>query len=315
MPRLLLSLAVLLSFAFAAVAQIPGVRVDLYPRSLVTANGTVDVRMVILAELDAELPADLVSGVQLQVKVDDNPGPAVRQAGKGGAVAVTANTRIERVLQFPAATFLTNVELQQTATVSLAWEGMPGANCTFRIAPDPSRVRFEALDLAKTQVVLVTDYGEMLLQFRPDKAPRHVESFVKLSLQGFFDRTKFHRVISDFMLQGGCPLTKDDGKIAEWGQGGPGYTLNAEFNDLRHLRGTLAAARRGNDYNSAGSGFYICHKDAPQLDGGYTVFGNLVQGADTLDRIARVPVGGPTNSLPLQPVVLYQAIVLPVLKK
>lgn len=315
MPRLLLSLAVLLSFVFAAVAQIPGVRVDLYPRSLVTANGTVDVRMVILAELDAELPADLVSGVQLLVKVDDNPGPAVRQPGKGGPVAVAANTRIERVLRFPVATFLTNVELKEMATVSLAWDGVAGANCTFRVAPDPTRVRFEALDLAKTQVVLVTDYGELTLQFRPDKAPRHVESFVKLSLQGFFDGTKFHRVIGDFMIQGGCPLTKDDSKIAEWGSGGPGYTLNAEFNDLRHLRGALAAARRGNDYNSAGSGFYICHKDAPQLDGGYTVFGNLVQGADTLDRIARVPVGGPTKSLPIQPVVLHQAIVLPVLQK
>lgn len=311
-----LAVAVVLCFALAtAAAQIPGVRVDLFPRSLVTANGTVEVRMVIRTDLDAVVPADLINGVQLLVTVDDQKGPAVRRPGKGEPVTLLADTRIDRVLSFPAANFLTNVEIKEVATVSLAWEGIPGANCTFRIAPDPSRVDFTKLDLGKTQVVLVTDYGELLLSFRPDKAPKHVESFVKLSLQGFYDGTKFHRVISDFMIQGGCPLTKDDNRVAEWGTGGPGYTLPAEFNDLRHLRGALAAARRGNDYNSASSGFYICHKDAPQLDGGYTVFGNLARGVDTLDRIANVPTGGPTKSLPLQPVVIHQAVVLPVLQK
>lgn len=315
MHRLLLPLTAVLFALFAAAQEIPGVRVELYARSLVTSAGAVDLRMVIRADLDAELPADLVSGVRFQVTCDDAKLPLVAQAGKGGPVAVAAGTRIERQLKFPVGRFLPPNGIDAMATVTLAWDGIAGANCVFRVAPDPQKVQFEALDLGKTQVVLVTDYGELVLGFRPDKAPNHVESFVKLSLAGFYDGTKFHRVISDFMIQGGCPLTKDDGKVAEWGTGGPSYRLNAEFNDLRHVRGALAAARLPSDFNSAGSGFYVVQKDAPQLDGSYTVFGHLVQGADTLDRIARVPVGGPNNSLPMQSVVLHQAIVLPVKKK
>ncbi|MBL8754410.1 MAG: peptidylprolyl isomerase [Planctomycetes bacterium] len=188
---------------------------------------------------------------------------------------------------------------------------MAGTSFVFKIAPDTRAVKLEDLDLNKTQVVLVTNYGEMRLSFRPDKAPKHVENFVKLSLQGFYDGTKFHRVIRNFMIQGGCPNTKDDSKPETWGSGGPGYTINAEFNDLRHLRGTLSMARTS-DPNSGGSGFFIVHKESPHLDKNYTAFGNLEEGADVLDRIAETPV---FNDKPFTPVIVHSVVVLAVKKQ
>jgi peptidyl-prolyl cis-trans isomerase B (cyclophilin B) len=189
----------------------------------------------------------------------------------------------------------------------------PSAACELEVAPDPAHVDLAALDLAKTQVVLATNHGDLRLSFRPDKAKGHVENFVKLCLQGFYDGTKFHRVVRGFMVQGGCPFTKDEAAQEKWGSGGPGYAIPAEFNDLRHLRGTLSMARTS-DPNSAGSGFFLCHREAAHLDRKYTAFGNLVAGADVLDRIAETPVGGPTRELPIAPVELIAAIVLPVKK-
>ncbi|MBX3461809.1 MAG: peptidylprolyl isomerase [Planctomycetes bacterium] len=190
---------------------------------------------------------------------------------------------------------------------------MAGVNCVVRIAPDASKIDLAVLDLARTQVVLLTNYGEMTLSFRPDKAPRHVENFLKLCKQGFYDGTKFHRVIRNFMIQGGDPNTKDDSKPETWGQGGPGWTVDAEFNDLRHVRGTLSMAR-SSDPNSAGSQFFLVHKDSAHLDNQYTAFGNLEKGADVLDAIAGVRCGGPQNSTPVQPVVLLGTVILPAKK-
>ena len=98
------------------------------------------------------------------------------------------------------------------------------------------------------------------------------------------------------------------------GMGDPGYKVNAEFNDIKHVRGVLSMAR-SQDFNSAGSQFYIVHKDSTHLDNKYTAFGNLEKGADVLDAIANVAVGGPQRSTPMEPVVLYQAIILPVNKQ
>ncbi|MEZ6005957.1 MAG: peptidylprolyl isomerase [Planctomycetota bacterium] len=137
------------------------------------------------------------------------------------------------------------------------------------------------------RVVLKTTAGDMTLAFRPDKAPGHVENFLKLAREGFYTGTRFHRVIPGFMIQGGDPNTRDDGK-GPWGTGGPGYQIKAEFNDLPHKRGVLSMARSQNP-DSAGSQFFICHGDARGLDGQYTVFGMLVEGEDTLDEIAGAP--------------------------
>ena len=123
----------------------------------------------------------------------------------------------------------------------------------------------------------------MEAELYPEVAPKTVENFVKLINEKFYDGLIFHRVISGFMIQGGCPNGT--------GMGGPGYTIDGEFtsngfkNDLKHERGILSMAR-AMDPNSAGSQFFIMHQDSPHLDGQYASFGKLTDGFDTLDEIA-----------------------------
>lgn len=144
--------------------------------------------------------------------------------------------------------------------------------------------------------------GEIVLEFYPDKAPNHVRNFKYLADTGYYDGTKFHRVIKGFMIQGGDPNSKD-ADPANDGQGGPGWTLNQEFNPTPHVKGILSMART-NDPNSAGSQFFICHGDPRNLDNQYTVFGNTIKGLDVVDKIANTAVGGPQRSTPESPVVV-----------
>jgi peptidyl-prolyl cis-trans isomerase B (cyclophilin B) len=144
--------------------------------------------------------------------------------------------------------------------------------------------------------VIKTSEGEMVLEFYPDIAPNHVANFKKLARSGFYDGTCFHRVIPGFMIQGGDPNTKNDSAKDTWGLGGPGYTINAEFNSKHHARGILSMARTS-DPNSAGSQFFICQADCGQLDGQYTVFGNLIKGGDVLDKIATTPTEDPNRPI------------------
>ncbi|MFT4648162.1 MAG: peptidyl-prolyl cis-trans isomerase B (cyclophilin B) [Planctomycetota bacterium] len=139
-------------------------------------------------------------------------------------------------------------------------------------------------DLTGTRVLVKTDAGDMTIEFLHDKAPGHVANFVKLAREGFYDGTRFHRVIPGFMIQGGDPNTKE-GPRASWGTGGPGYQIKAEFNDVHHERGIFSMAR-SQDPDSAGSQFFLCHGDADFLDGQYTAFAQLVDGLETLDAIA-----------------------------
>jgi len=136
--------------------------------------------------------------------------------------------------------------------------------------------------------IITTTEGDMVAEFWPDVAPGHVENFKKLAQKGFYDGTAFHRVIKDFMIQGGDPLTKDASKERSWGTGGPGYQIKAEFNDKAHTRGVLSMAR-SNDPHSAGSQFFICHGDPRFLDKQYTAFGILIKGDDVLEKIATTP--------------------------
>jgi len=140
--------------------------------------------------------------------------------------------------------------------------------------------------------VIKTTEGEIVLELWPDVAPGHVENFKKLANQGFYDGTCFHRVIRDFMVQGGDPLTKDLKMEARWGTGGPGYTIKAEFNDRPHNRGVISMAR-SNDPHSAGSQFFICHGNPRFLDHNYTAFGKLIKGDDVLEKIATTPTHPP----------------------
>jgi len=166
--------------------------------------------------------------------------------------------------------------------------------------------------LADSNIVaeLETSAGTMVLGFYPDKAPNHVKNFADLARKGFYDGTLFHRVINHFMIQGGDPNTKDPAKTAMWGAGGPGYKINNEFNDTKHVRGTLSMARSGGDVNSAGSQFFICHAVAPHLDHQYTAFGELLKGYDVLDKIATAPPV-PGTDRPKDPVKLIKVTIRP----
>lgn len=133
----------------------------------------------------------------------------------------------------------------------------------------------------------------------PDVAPNTVNNFLSLVNKGFYDGLIFHRVIEGFMIQGGCP----DGN----GMGGPGYTIKGEFtrnrfkNDLRHTKGVLSMARTMIP-DSAGSQFFIMHKDSPHLDGDYAAFGKVIEGMDVVDRIAEVDTD--YNDRPIVPQVM-----------
>ncbi|HEX9188899.1 MAG TPA: peptidylprolyl isomerase, partial [Vicinamibacteria bacterium] len=116
------------------------------------------------------------------------------------------------------------------------------------------------------RAVIETKFGEIELEFLPDVAPGHVKNFLELARKGFYDGTTFHRVIPGFMIQGGCPNTKDaKGSKSGHGTGGPGYTIKAEFSATRHERGVVSMAR-AQDPNSAGSQFFVCVSDATFLD-------------------------------------------------
>jgi peptidyl-prolyl cis-trans isomerase B (cyclophilin B) len=156
---------------------------------------------------------------------------------------------------------------------------------------------------------LDTTAGTLVLGFFPDVAPGHVKNFLDLAGKGFYDGTRFHRVIPGFMIQGGDPFTKDPEKKAMWGTGDPGYKIKAEFSTWPHQRGTLSMAR-GRDPDSAGSQFFVCHEAAPHLDRGYTVFGELLLGYDVLDRIAAAP-NQPGSDRPVDPVTVRKVTVRP----
>ena len=138
------------------------------------------------------------------------------------------------------------------------------------------------------RAIIKTKFGEMELKFFQDKAPGHVENFLKLSRQGFYDGTIFHRVIPGFMIQGGDPNTKDPNKKQMYGTGGPGYSIKAEFNDIPHKRGIVSMAR-SRDPNSAGSQFFIVVEDSRFLDRQYTAFGEVVKGIGVADKIVSQP--------------------------
>lgn len=153
---------------------------------------------------------------------------------------------------------------------------------------------------AKQVAVIKTTEGEMVVEFWPDVAPKTVENFQKLAREGFYDGTAFHRIVKNFMIQGGDPLTKDPSQESYWGTGGPGHKIKAEFNDRPHVRGVLSMARSQHP-DSAGSQFFVCLADARFLDKQYTAFGKVIKGDDVLGKIGETPTtfgGGGEKSRP-----------------
>jgi len=148
----------------------------------------------------------------------------------------------------------------------------------------------EEIEEMKNKAVLITtNEGTFMIELFPEDAPNTVNNFLKLVESGYYDGIVFHRIIPNFMIQTGDPNTiGPDSDRATWGQGGPGYNINEEFNTLQHDRGIVSMAR-SNHPDSAGSQFFIVHKDNNQLDGKYTVFGRLVPGLpQALDKIAKL---------------------------
>ncbi len=136
-------------------------------------------------------------------------------------------------------------------------------------------------------IFIETTKGTIKLQYFTDIAPKHCYNFKKLANSGFYDNTTFHRVIKDFMIQGGDILSRDSKRDND-GTGGPGWKIDQEFNSIQHDRGILSMAR-GPSPNSAGSQFFICLKDAHWLDGNYTAFGRVIENIHVIDFIADTP--------------------------
>jgi len=164
---------------------------------------------------------------------------------------------------------------------------------------EPQEFSQEEIDEMKQKAVIINMYsGTFFIEFFPEEAPNTVHNFLELVESGYYDGTVFHRIIPGFMIQGGDPNTKDpDSDRRLWGQGGPGYQINEEFNTFQHDRGIVSMARSTNP-DSAGSQFFIVHKDSPHLDGEYTVFGRLVPGLpNVLEHIASLETDD--NNAPL----------------
>jgi len=132
-------------------------------------------------------------------------------------------------------------------------------------------------------VIMETTRGTLVLKLFPQLAPNHCNNFKKLANSGFYDGTRFHRVIPGFMIQGGDILSRDSDRAND-GTGGPGWTVDAEFNETQHKRGILSMAR-SSDPNSAGSQFFICSADATHLDGKYTAFGEVIENIYVVDHL------------------------------
>lgn len=143
---------------------------------------------------------------------------------------------------------------------------------------------------APRHAILKTNKGDITIEFYETDAPKTVENFLTLAAQGFYDGTKFHRIIKNFMIQGGDPLTRQ-GDARLYGTGGPGYTFSDEFNAHRLLRGSVAMANSGPNTN--GSQFFIVTAaETPWLDGKHTNFGHISRGMDVVDAIEAAPVDG-----------------------
>ena len=155
-------------------------------------------------------------------------------------------------------------------------------------------MEMEKMKKEEPEFEMVTSLGTMKIKLY-SKTPKHRDNFVKLVAEKYYDGMRFHRVIEGFMIQGGDPYSRDTAQINLWGQGGPGYTVPAEFvNEYWHKKGAIAAARKGDMANprkaSSGSQFYIVHDENSclHLDGQYTVFGEVTEGLDVIDKIATV---------------------------
>lgn len=153
---------------------------------------------------------------------------------------------------------------------------------------------------------IITSKGTILVELFSDKSPQTVENFINLAKSNFYDGTRFHRVISNFMIQGGDPISRDVTQKLRWGTGGPGYTFKDEFNDIKLVRGSFAMANAGPNTN--GSQFFIVTaKETPWLDGKHTNFGKIIDGMDVVDSIEKTPTDDSDH--PIDDVIIKSIII------
>ena len=153
---------------------------------------------------------------------------------------------------------------------------------------------------ADLEAVVTTDLGTFRFEFAPDKAPKHVEQFIRLARQGYYDGSAFFRVIANGIIQGGDPLLKNPATARNlWGTGGLNM-LKAEFSDMKHDRGVVSAVRVPNQPDSGGSQFFVCVSAQAALDGQYSAFGRVTEGMDVVEKISQVPADA--NSMAVTPV-------------
>ena len=153
-------------------------------------------------------------------------------------------------------------------------------------------------DLTKqySQAIIKTNLGDITVKFYSEDSPITVNNFLNLAKNGFYNNTKFHRVIKDFMIQGGDPLSKEDSMTSRWGTGGPGYKFQDEFNNHKLVKGSLAMANSGPNTN--GSQFFIVTAEAtPWLDGKHTNFGEVINGMDVVEKIEASKTGAQDRPL------------------
>ena len=184
--------------------------------------------------------------------------------------------------------------LEKTISAQRKWE--EGRSSLFANPDPPSgspRARIE------------TALGNVVVELYQEEAPEHVANFLKLADEGFYAGTKIHRVVPGFMIQGGDPNTKE-GDPGTWGQGGPGYKVDAEENELHHFRGVLSAAKQPGEKQSSGSQFFITTNNAFHLDAQHVVYGKVVEGMDVVDQIVagEIDPQSPSRDRPIDPVVV-----------
>ena len=220
--------------------------------------------------------------------------PAATETTSSAVVSETTSTQVTATTSTTAtsgAVTSTTVTTATTATTSTAASAAK---------PKSSGTQEQVADIKTTA-------GDITIRFFPDVAPNHVKNFIDLARSGFYDGTKFHRVIPGFMIQGGDPNTKTN-DTSMWGMGGSGKNVNAEFSTVHHSRGIVSMARSP-DPNSASSQFFIVVADASNLDGQYSAFGLVTKGMDIADKIVNAPRGA--NDRPDNPTMIKSITIRP----
>ncbi len=267
----------------------------------------VDVPFEVRLLLEAPADGAKLEGWQLTPAGFTVDGQPLAEHGSEAAVELKANEKKTVEIELGPA-------LKAAGDFELGWGALPKKKIrVLEAAPKDLKFMDEAAmpaaELAKYWVLLRTNRGDVLVEFWPDVAPGHARNFLDLSSTGFYDGLTFHRVIPNFMIQGGDPEGTGGGN-------GP-RQLKAEFSDRKHTPGVLSMARRGTPgakgpedplKDSASCQFFIMHKDYPSLDGSYTAFGKVVTGMDAVEKIVNAP-RGPSDK-PKDPQVMERAIVV-----